>query len=93
VSTDIPLSEGDVNLSERRRAWHREQVGAETAALLEEDARYFLHQSLSTPCLNALSGATGATLTDTQGRTYLDFHGNSVHQVGYGHPKVLDAVK
>jgi len=27
------------------------------------------------------------------GRTLLDFHGNSVHQVGYGHPHVLAAVR
>jgi 4-aminobutyrate aminotransferase len=93
VSGEIPLSEGDVNLSEHRRTWRTEQIGPETAALLDEDARYFLHQSLSTPCLNALSGASGATLTDMEGRACLDFHGNSVHQVGYGHPKVLEAVK
>ena len=36
----------------------------------------FLHQSLSTPCLNVLRGAAGATLTDWQGRELLDFHGN-----------------
>lgn len=93
MSAEIPLSEGDLNLSKRRLAWREQHIGAETAPLLEEDARYFLHQSLSTPCLNALSGTAGAMLTDTEGRTYLDFHGNSVHQVGYGHPKVLEAIK
>jgi 4-aminobutyrate aminotransferase len=27
-----------------------------------------------------------------QGRSFLDFHGNSAHQVGYGHPRVVQAV-
>jgi 4-aminobutyrate aminotransferase len=30
---------------------------------------------------------------DRQGRRILDFHGNSVHQVGYGHPHVIAAIK
>ena len=58
-----------------------------------EDARAFLHQSLSSPCLNALSATDGSWLIDLEGRRYLDFHGNSAHQVGYGHPKVVEAVK
>ena len=46
-----------------------------------------------TPCLTALSKAEGSYITDLQGRRYLDFHGNAVHQVGYGHPRVIDAIK
>ena len=60
--------------------------------LLAEDASYFLHQSLSTPCLNVLDGAEGAWLTDTSGHRFLDFHGNAVHQVGFGNPRVVAAV-
>ena len=37
--------------------------------------------------------AEGATLIDLEGRRILDFHGNSVHQLGHGHPKVVAAVK
>jgi 4-aminobutyrate aminotransferase len=88
----IPQSEGDVNLSIARQKWQRAQLDAETRSLLEEDARYFLHQSLSSPCLNALSGCDGSFLVDLQGRRYLDFHGNNVHQVGFGHPKVKAAI-
>jgi 4-aminobutyrate aminotransferase len=40
-----------------------------------------------------LEHARGALLTDADGREILDFHGNSVHQVGYGHPRVIAAVK
>ncbi len=61
--------------------------------MLAEDDRFFVHQSLSTPCLNVLDAAQGSCLIDHQGRQILDFHGNSVHQVGHGHPQVLQAVK
>ena len=86
-------SEGDVNLSPRRRQWSEQHIDDATAAMLDEDARYFLHQSLSTPCLNALETSHGIYLEDTQGRRIMDFHGNSVHQVGHGHPRVVEAVK
>jgi 4-aminobutyrate aminotransferase len=86
-------SEGDINLSPHRRRFEAEHLAASTRELLAEDARWFLHQSLSTPCLNALARAEGAWLEDVEGRRYLDFHGNNVHQVGFGHPKVLAAIK
>lgn len=86
-------SEGDVNLSPRRRAWTAEHLGPKTRALLEADAHHFLHQSLSTPCLNALAKAEGAWIEDVEGRRYLDFHGNNVHQVGFAHPRVIAAIK
>jgi (R)-1-hydroxy-2-aminoethylphosphonate ammonia-lyase len=92
-STPEDLAEGDVNLSPRRKAWQAENVGPASRALLAEDARYFLHQSLSTPCLSALRSASGIWLEDLEGRRVMDFHGNSVHQVGHGHPRVVEAVK
>lgn len=85
-------SEGDLNLSPHRTRWQDENLDAETRRLLEEDARYFLHQALSTPCLDALESSRGSTLTDLGGRRFLDFHGNSVHQVGHGHPRVIRAI-
>jgi len=86
-------AEGDVNLSPLRRRWQDEHLAPATRALLAEDAKYFLHQSLSTPCLDALASASGIWLVDVEGRRYMDFHGNSVHQVGHGHPRVVQAVK
>src|SRR5437773_4315513 len=86
-------SEGDVNLSPLRLAWEAENVGAATRALLDADSEHFLHQALSTPCLNALESCDGIWLTDVEGRRIMDFHGNNVHQVGYGHPHVIEAVK
>ena len=61
--------------------------------MLAEDERYFLHQSLSTPCLNAICASDGIYLQDMQGRRIMDFHGNSAHQVGHGHPRVVEAIK
>jgi len=86
-------AEGDVNLSPRRRQWAGQHLDDSTRAILDEDADLFLHQSLSTPCLNALQGSAGIYLEDTQGRQIMDFHGNSVHQVGHGHPRVVEAIK
>lgn len=89
---DPSASEGDVNSSALRAAW-RAELGDETRALLDEDEHWFMHQSLSTPCLDAIERAEGATLIDVEGRRLLDFHGNSVHQLGHGHPKVVAAIK
>lgn len=86
-------SEGDINLSTNRDRWQAAALDAATRELLAEDARYFLHQSLSTPCLNALGSCAGASIADVQGRSYLDFHGNSVHQVGFANPLVIAAIK
>lgn len=85
--------EGDTNRSPRRQDFREQHLAAETRAMLAEDDRFFVHQSLSTPCLNVLDAAQGSCLIDHQGRQILDFHGNSVHQVGHGHPQVLQAVK
>jgi 4-aminobutyrate aminotransferase len=93
MRAEIDRSEGDVNLGDRRTAWQAAHIDAAARQLLDEDARWFLHQSMSTPCLNALEGAQGAWLTDTAGRRILDLHGNSLHQVGYGHPKVMAALR
>jgi 4-aminobutyrate aminotransferase len=86
-------TEGDVNRSRGREEWLRNHLSDSTREILGEDERYFLHQSLSTPCLNVVERVEGSTLTDAQGRVYLDFHGNSLHQVGYSNPRVVEAIK
>lgn len=86
-------SEGDINISSRRAEWQRAHLNEETQALLDEDARYFLQQSLSTPCLNAMRACEGIYIEDLQGRRYMDFHGNNVHQVGFANPAVIAAIK
>jgi 4-aminobutyrate aminotransferase len=64
-----------------------------TRELLARDSAAFLHQSVSTPCLNGIAKAEGIWIEDTAGRRYMDFHGNNVHHVGYAHPKVIAAIK
>jgi 4-aminobutyrate aminotransferase len=86
-------SEGDINISPRRRQWQEDNLDERTRALLAEDERVFLRQSLSTPCLNALRACEGIWIEDLQGRRYMDFHGNNVHQVGFANPAVIAAIK
>ena len=85
-------SEGDLNVSPHRRAWVKDHIDAQTLEWLELDAKYFLHQSLSTPCLNVLSHCEGIYLEDIQGRRFMDFHGNNVHQVGFANRRVIEAI-
>ncbi len=87
-------TEGDVNLTEERFKWQQKNItDAKTKQLLEDDARLFLHQSMSTPCLDVLETCNGAIIKNINGKTYLDFHGNNVHQVGFSNSYVVDAIK
>ena len=92
MDKDKLRSEGDINITGSRKDYWEANIDAETAELLEMDNKYFLHQSLSTPCLNVMESCKGASITDVQGRSYLDFHGNNVHQVGFGNPEVIKAI-
>ena len=87
------FTEGDVNFSPAREQWQRQHVDETTQDLLNRDAKAYLHQSLSTPCLTALAECDGSYLIDEQGRRYLDFHGNSAHQVGHRNPRVVKAIQ
>ncbi len=86
-------TEGESNTSEARKAWLKTSIGPRSAPLLERDANAFLHQSLSSPCVSTIAKAEGIWIEDMDGRRYMDFHGNSVHHLGYGHPKLVAAIK
>ncbi len=86
-------SEGDLNISPKRKDWIKKNTDSQTQKWLELDAEFFLHQSLSTPCLNVLSHCEGIWLEDMQGNRYIDFHGNNVHQVGFANRRVIEAIK
>ena len=86
-------SEGDLNLSSERVKWRDEFIVDETRHWLERDEAAYLHQSMSTPCLDVIEQASGSFIQNLQGHKYLDFHGNSVHQIGYGHPNVIRTIK
>ena len=85
-------TEGDINFSENRKQWYK-LINAESIDLLEEDSAYFLHQALSTPCLDVIVACEGIYITAQSGKRYMDFHGNSVHQIGYRNQYVIEKVK
>ncbi|MFH4796683.1 aspartate aminotransferase family protein [Vibrio alginolyticus] len=86
-------SEGDVNTTPARQAWNASMDDERTQALLKRDSEVFLHQAMSTPCLDTLEAAKGIYIQDATGKKYMDFHGNNVHQLGYGHPHVIKRVQ
>jgi len=86
-------SGGDVNTTPARQAWNASMDDERTQALLKRDSEVFLHQAMSTPCLDTLEAAEGIYIQDATGKKYMDFHGNNVHQLGYGHPHVIKRVQ
>ncbi|MDO6601568.1 (R)-1-hydroxy-2-aminoethylphosphonate ammonia-lyase [Arenibacter palladensis] len=85
-------TEGDINFTPARAAWMDSEISEETKQILERDARFFLHQSMSTPCLDVLKGCEGPYIENISGKKYLDFHGNNVHQVGYANPELIEKI-
>ncbi|ANQ18811.1 aspartate aminotransferase family protein [Vibrio natriegens] len=86
-------SEGDVNTTPARQVWNESMDDKRTQTLLKRDSDVFLHQAMSTPCLDTLEAAEGIYIQDANGKKYMDFHGNNVHQLGYGHPHVIERVQ
>ena len=86
-------TEGEANTSAARARWSAQETHEQTRDLLKRDASAFIHQSLSSPCVSTIARAQGIWIEDTSGRRYMDFHGNSVHHIGYGHPRLVDAIK
>ena len=93
VNAELIIEEGESNLSWRRKRWASLFKSAKSKSLLGRDAKHFLHQSVSSPCLSVINKAEGAWIEDTEGRRFMDFHGNSVHHIGYGHPRLIAAIK
>ena len=85
--------EGDSNLSDGRKKWEKSINDPSTHAVLQADAECFLHQALSTPCLDVLVECEGIYITNERGKKYMDFHGNAVHQVGYRNSFVIEKLK
>ncbi len=85
-------AEGDLNTTDRRQRWN-DGLDEVTRQVLDRDTAGFLHQALSTPCLDVVTASRGVGFTSLAGKTYVDFHGNSVHQLGYQNPYIVDRVK
>lgn len=60
--------------------------------LLRRDEIVFMHQAGSTPCLAAIARAEGIWLEDVSGHRFIDLHGNNTHHIGYGHPRLVEAI-
>ncbi|MCP4318091.1 MAG: aspartate aminotransferase family protein [Hyphomicrobiales bacterium] len=93
MAKEITHTEGESNTSAARKDWLNRSTGPQSAPLLQRDSDTFLHQSLSTPCVSTIAKAEGIWIEDLDGRRYMDFHGNSVHHIGYGHPRLVAAIK
>jgi len=91
----MPLThtEGESNTSAARADWSSRATGPRSKPLLQRDSDAFLHQSLSTPCAATIARAEGIWIEDLDGNRFMDFHGNSVHHIGYGHPRLIAAIK
>ncbi|MES1219872.1 MAG: aspartate aminotransferase family protein [Bacteroidota bacterium] len=87
----VSTEQGDINNSELRSEYFS-SLDDKTKHWIEEDAKYFLHQALSTPVMNVLSRTEGAYIYDLTGNKYLDLHGNGVHNAGFSNPEVIEAV-
>ncbi|WP_343559436.1 (R)-1-hydroxy-2-aminoethylphosphonate ammonia-lyase [Kiloniella sp. b19] len=93
ITHQIPQgAEGDINSSPNRAIWQDRHIDPEARKLLKRDERVFLHQSVSTPCLSVIKKAEGLYIEDAGGKCYMDFHGNNVHHIGYGHPRLKAAI-
>lgn len=89
----VSREQGDINTTALYRAHRDRALGGEARRWCDEDGKYFLHQSLSTPVLNVLRSAEGAWIEDLDGRRYLDMHGNGVHNAGFNNSTVVEAVQ
>ncbi|MFI3227107.1 MAG: aspartate aminotransferase family protein [Clostridia bacterium] len=89
----VKTTEGDVNQSKFRADFQKNNLSSEVLQDLACDDKYFINQALSTPCLNTAQGVDGIYIIDGNGRKIIDWHGNSVHQLGYNHPKLVKAMQ
>ncbi len=55
--------------------------------------RSLSNKSVRRPAYPPFRKAEGIWLEDYSGRRYMDFHGNSVHHIGYGHPRLVAALR
>ncbi|MBK7870339.1 MAG: aspartate aminotransferase family protein [Saprospiraceae bacterium] len=92
MNPETYVQQGDSNATANHQNF-RQELSDETKFWLAEDAKYFFHQALSTPVMNALSRTEGAYIYDLEGNKYLDLHGNSVHNIGFSNPHVMEAIK
>lgn len=89
----LQREQGDINTTPNRRKYWERNVSGPARAWFNEDTKYFLHQSLSTPVLNVISKAYGIYIEDFNGKKLIDMHGNGVHNAGFNNPQVIEAIR
>lgn len=63
-----------------------------TDDLARRDAQAFLHQTSSSPVRASLRAVQGMWIEDSDGRRYVDLHGNTAHLLGHAHPELCAAL-
>lgn len=61
--------------------------------IVDRDAAFFLYQAGSTPVESAFRSVEGVWAEDVNGHRFMDFHGNTCHNIGYRHPRLVAALK
>jgi 4-aminobutyrate aminotransferase len=89
----LEREQGDINTTPNRRKYWERNLSGPTKDWFNEDTKYFLHQSLSTPVLNVISKAYGIYIEDSNGKKFIDMHGNGVHNAGFNNPEVIQAIR
>ena len=69
----VQHTEGESNTSSARANWIARNTGELSAPLLKRDADAFMHQSLSSPCVNTIAKAEGIWIEDLGWMTMADF--------------------
>jgi len=91
--SSMEREQGDINTTPTREKWWQRNLSERGRKILDDDNRYFLRQSLSTPVMNAIGKAYSIYIEDIEGKRYIDMHGNGVHNAGFNNPEVIEAVK
>ncbi|MFX0198772.1 MAG: hypothetical protein ACFFCW_21840, partial [Candidatus Hodarchaeota archaeon] len=55
----LDREQGDINTTPNRRKYWKRNLSGPARVWFDEDTKYFLHQSLSTPVLNVIAKAYG----------------------------------
>ena len=76
----------------KRAEWQIKNVSEKSHSLLARDSNAYMAQKGSSPCLASIKSGKGCWLEDHDGKRYLDLYGNSVHHIGYQHPRMLAAL-
>lgn len=83
----------NANRERSKPEWKKQNLSNDAIDLLKRDASVFIGSNRKANLLNVLESSKGATITDTEGRSYFDFHSNSIHLAGYGNHDMMETIK